>query len=57
MLLATRIAAIVVFAVPFDWNRLKGPVARRVSAATGREFAIDDDLVVDRGRMVDKPCQ
>ncbi|MFN4088354.1 MAG: AsmA family protein [Alphaproteobacteria bacterium] len=28
----------------FDWNMLRGPIEARVSAATGREFAIDGDL-------------
>lgn len=52
MALATLIAALVVLAVLFDWNWLKGPLERRVSAATGREFAIDGDLDVDLGRIV-----
>lgn len=42
-------AALVVLAVVFDWNWLKGPIERRVSAATGREFAIGGDLDVDLG--------
>jgi uncharacterized protein involved in outer membrane biogenesis len=31
----------------FDWNWFKGPVERRVEAATGREFSIGGDLDVD----------
>jgi len=31
----------------FDWNWFKGPVERRVEAATGREFRIEGDLDVD----------
>jgi uncharacterized protein involved in outer membrane biogenesis len=31
----------------FDWNWFKGPVERRVEAATGREFRIHGDLDVD----------
>lgn len=31
----------------FDWNWLKGPIERRVEAATGREFRIEGDLDVD----------
>jgi uncharacterized protein involved in outer membrane biogenesis len=31
----------------FDWNMLRGPIERRVSQATGREFHIEGDLDVD----------
>jgi uncharacterized protein involved in outer membrane biogenesis len=31
----------------FDWNLLKGPISNRVSAATGRQFAINGDLRVN----------
>lgn len=31
----------------FDWNWFKGPVERRIEAATGREFRIEGDLEVD----------
>jgi uncharacterized protein involved in outer membrane biogenesis len=31
----------------FDWNWFKGPIERRVEAATGREFRIEGDLDVD----------
>lgn len=33
----------------WDWNWFKGPIERRVSAQTGREFRIDGDLDVDLG--------
>jgi AsmA family protein len=39
----------VAFAVLFDWNWLKGPIERRVTAATGRTFTIGGDLDVDLG--------
>src|SRR3546814_12685927 len=29
------------------WNMVKGPLTERVSAATGREFAIEGDIAVD----------
>jgi len=41
--------AFIVFIVVFDWNWLRGPIERRVTAATGREFSIDGDLGVDLG--------
>ena len=31
----------------FEWNMLRGPIAKRVEAATGRSFAINGDLDVD----------
>ena len=31
----------------FDWNMVKGPLTERVTAATGREFAIEGDIAVD----------
>ncbi len=31
----------------FDWNWMREPIARRVSASTGRSFAINGDLKVD----------
>jgi uncharacterized protein involved in outer membrane biogenesis len=40
---------LVIVAVVWDWNWFKGPIERRVSAATGREFSIDGDLDVDLG--------
>ena len=33
----------------FDWNWFKGPIERRVEAATGRDFRIDGDLDVKLG--------
>lgn len=40
---------LVIFILVFDWNWLKGPIERRVEAATGREFVIGGDLDVDLG--------
>ncbi|MFC4728483.1 AsmA family protein [Coralloluteibacterium thermophilus] len=41
------VLALVVLALVWDWNWFKGPVERRVEAATGREFRIEGDLDVD----------
>ncbi|MEO8655362.1 MAG: AsmA family protein, partial [Ramlibacter sp.] len=41
--LAILVALIVAF---FDWNQLRAPIARSVSALTGRSFAINGDLRV-----------
>src|SRR3546814_20964562 len=42
------IFGLAVFAVLLlDWNMVKGPLTERVSAATGREFAIEGDIAVD----------
>ena len=41
--LAIGVALIIAF---FDWNQLREPIARRVSAFTGRSFAINGDLQV-----------
>ncbi|HEV7800040.1 MAG TPA: AsmA family protein, partial [Burkholderiales bacterium] len=30
----------------FEWNMLRGPIAKRVEHATGRSFAINGDLHV-----------
>lgn len=38
---------ILLLVLLFDWNWFKGPVERRVEAATGREFRIHGDLDVD----------
>ncbi|MCI1006852.1 AsmA family protein [Herbaspirillum sp. C7C8] len=38
------IAAAVIFLLTFDWNRAKPWINARVSAATGRAFAIDGNL-------------
>ncbi|RJS05661.1 AsmA family protein [Xanthomonas sp. CFBP 7698] len=42
-------AIIVIFVLVFDWNWLRGPVERVVSAKTGREFRLGH-LDVDLGR-------
>src|SRR5688572_19112356 len=41
--------AIIVLAMLWDWNWLKGPIERQVEAQTGREFAIDGNFDVDLG--------
>lgn len=42
------IALLVVLAILlFDWNMLRRPIERRVMAATGREFHINGNLLVD----------
>jgi uncharacterized protein involved in outer membrane biogenesis len=39
------LAAVAIgFVLIFDWNWLKGPIERRVSAATGRSFQIEGDV-------------
>lgn len=43
------VLGLVIFLVLFDWNWFKGPIERRVSAATGREFRIEGDLKVKLG--------
>lgn len=40
---------LVTFLLLFDWNWFKGPIERRVSAATGREFRIEGKLHVRLG--------
>lgn len=40
---------LAVFLALFDWNWFKGPIERRVSAATGRDFRIEGDLHVRLG--------
>ncbi|UXY15348.1 AsmA family protein [Chitiniphilus purpureus] len=40
------LAVLVIVWIVFDWNMLRGPIAKRVSAATGRTFAINGDLDV-----------
>lgn len=44
---ALLLLLLVLLLVLFDWNWFKGPVERRVQAATGREFRIEGDLDVD----------
>ena len=46
-LLAAAALLIVLVVILFDWNMLRGPIERRVSAATGREFHINGNLLVD----------
>ena len=42
------IALLVVLAILlFDWNMLRRPIERRVTASTGREFHINGNLLVD----------
>jgi uncharacterized protein involved in outer membrane biogenesis len=43
---ATLVAAIAVALYFFEWNMLRGPIARQVERATGRTFAINGDLHV-----------
>jgi uncharacterized protein involved in outer membrane biogenesis len=43
------LAALLLF---WDWNWFKGPIERRVSGTTGREFRIEGNLDVDLGRIV-----
>lgn len=43
------ILLLAILILVFDWNWLKGPIERRVEAATGREFVISGDLDVDLG--------
>jgi uncharacterized protein involved in outer membrane biogenesis len=40
---------LVTFLLLFDWNWFKGPIERRLLAATGREFHIEGDLRVRLG--------
>ncbi|GAA5786156.1 AsmA family protein [Chitiniphilus shinanonensis] len=42
----TVLALLVAAIALFDWNLLRGPIARRVTAETGRSFAINGDLDV-----------
>src|SRR4249919_3273391 len=46
-LLAAFALAILLCWMLFDWNMLKGPIERRVTAETGRAFHINGDLSVD----------
>ena len=40
---------LIVLVAVFDWNWFKGPIERRVTEATGREFRIGGELDVDLG--------
>jgi AsmA family protein len=44
--LAALVALLVIVVALFDWNALRGPVARLITAKTGRPAAIDGDLKV-----------
>lgn len=44
--LAALIVALVAFLLLFDWNYLRGPIAKFASARTGREVAIEGNLNV-----------
>lgn len=44
------VAVVAVAIALFDWNLLRGPIAERVTRATGRNFAIRGDLTVDWSR-------
>lgn len=41
---AAALVAVLVLALAWDWNWLRGPVERRVEAATGRSFEIQGDI-------------
>ncbi len=43
-------ALVAIFVLLFDWNWLRGPVERAVSAKTGRDFHLGH-LEVDLGRI------
>lgn len=43
---AALVLALVAFLLLFDWNNLRGPIAKFASARTGREVAIEGDLSV-----------
>ncbi|MEO7251886.1 MAG: AsmA family protein [Arenimonas sp.] len=45
-ILAALALLLLLLILMFDWNMLKHPIERRVSAATGREFHINGDLSV-----------
>lgn len=46
---AALVVALAIVIASWDWNWFKGPIERRVAAATGREFSIGGDLDVDLG--------
>jgi uncharacterized protein involved in outer membrane biogenesis len=47
--LAVLVLALGILIAIWDWNWFKGPVERRVTSMTGREFTIRGDLDVDLG--------
>ena len=51
IVVAAVLVALIAFAAVFDWNWFKGPLERRVSAATGRAFQVAE-LDVDFGRAI-----
>jgi AsmA family protein len=48
IIVGALLLVLIVFIALFDWNWLRGPVEKRVTAATGRELSIGD-LDVDLG--------
>lgn len=52
LVLALLAVAIAVLVALWDWNWFKGPIERRVEAATGRRLQIRGDLDVDPGWRV-----
>src|SRR5881394_2148232 len=50
--LALLALLIVLLGLLFDWNWFKGPIERRVQAATGRSFSIGGNLDGDIGRVL-----
>ncbi len=51
MVLGALAACLVVLALLFQWNWLRGPIERIVTWQTGRSFEIAGDLDVDLGRV------
>ena len=47
--LGVVVLAIVVLVLVWDWNWFKGPIERKVTRDTGRDFRIEGDLDVDLG--------
>ncbi|HET9693412.1 MAG TPA: AsmA family protein [Steroidobacteraceae bacterium] len=52
VVLLVTLVLLLALALAWDWNWFRGPIERRVSAATGREFRIAGPLEVDLGRIV-----
>ena len=50
--LAVLLLALAVLIAIWDWNWFKGPIERKVTRETGREFHIDGNLDVDLGRTL-----
>lgn len=51
IVLGVAAAVVVVVALLFEWNWLRGPIERVVAWQTGRSFDIGGDLDVDLGRV------